>query len=286
MRNANKKIGIACIAVLCICLCGCASFTTVNRSQGNSGNSGNFFDNFIDGSSGNTGNATSKTYTEIVYQVPDGVSSKVLDEAVKVLTSRAQSYSTGVSVYTQKVNSKAQVKLKIYGSYDEEFARKLASEGNLYFVHQIDSKGMENYSYVATEKEDGTTSFGFQLNKTMQQLYAQGDIIATGADVESAQASKYDDVATGLIVPVLNIHFTDEGAEKFAEATKKAYKLRHSIAIVYDGEIISVPTVSAVITDGNVQVSGLESFEEASEMALAMRKAMPIALEPISVTVY
>ena len=47
---------------------------------------------------------------------------------------------------------------------------------------------------------------------------------------------------------VLILSCTDEGAEKFKTATEEAYKNNHdTIAIYYDGSLISVPSVNAVM---------------------------------------
>ena len=62
---------------------------------------------------------------------------------------------------------------------------------------------------------------------------------------------------------------TDEGAEKFAEATRENLGLQ--IPIVYDGEVISAPTVQAEITGGNPSITNMESFEAAERLASTIR---------------
>ena len=62
---------------------------------------------------------------------------------------------------------------------------------------------------------------------------------------------------------------TDEGAEKFAEAT--AANIGSRIAIVYDGETISAPTVQNAITNGNAAITNMESYEAAEQLASTIR---------------
>ena len=50
---------------------------------------------------------------------------------------------------------------------------------------------------------------------------------------------------------VVELVLTDEGAQKFAEATSA--NIGKQIAIVYDGSVISAPTVQNAITDGRCQ---------------------------------
>ena len=63
----------------------------------------------------------------------------------------------------------------------------------------------------------------------------------------------------------------DEGKEKFAEATRKAYEKGETLAIYYDGNFVSVPSVKAVLTDGRAQISPMESFEAADSLASTIR---------------
>lgn len=73
---------------------------------------------------------------------------------------------------------------------------------------------------------------------------------------------------------------TDEGAEKFAEAT--AANIGSRIAIVYDGETISAPTVQTAITNGNAAITNMESYESAEQLASTIRiGSLKVELEEI-----
>ena len=75
-----------------------------------------------------------------------------------------------------------------------------------------------------------------------------------------------EDQVTGQKQYIVSLKLTKEGTKKFAEATEA--NLGKQIAIVYDGETISAPTVETVISDGQAQITGQESIEEANELAL------------------
>ena len=62
-----------------------------------------------------------------------------------------------------------------------------------------------------------------------------------------------------------------EGTKKFADATKAAKEAGETIAIYYDGELISVPRVNAVIEDGQAIIEGKMTYEEADSLASTIR---------------
>ncbi|MEO6942628.1 MAG: protein translocase subunit SecD [Terrimesophilobacter sp.] len=68
----------------------------------------------------------------------------------------------------------------------------------------------------------------------------------------------------------VNIVFDAEGSKQFGDVTTRLYGLtgaRHQFAIVLDGQVISAPTVNAVITDGKPQITG--SFTQETSKVLA-----------------
>lgn len=121
------------------------------------------------------------------------------------------------------------------------------------------------------------------IGKTAQLefLSPDGDVLLTGDDVESAKAVKQTN--NGIDEYVVSLTFSDEGAEKFAEATSTY--LNQTISIVLDDETISAPTVNAVISNGQAVIEGMDGVDEASELAdLIQGGALPVTLEPIQVT--
>ncbi len=70
---------------------------------------------------------------------------------------------------------------------------------------------------------------------------------------------------------VVGLTMTPEGTKKFADATSKAYQNGETIAIYYDDKIISAPQVNAVISDGNAQITGSFTYEEADKLASTIR---------------
>ena len=69
----------------------------------------------------------------------------------------------------------------------------------------------------------------------------------------------------------VSVVMTPEGTEKFAEVTARAKERGETLAIYYDGSIISAPNVNTVITDGRAQISPMESYERAENLASTIR---------------
>ena len=119
------------------------------------------------------------------------------------------------------------------------------------------------------------------LNKSIEELQADGSIVLTGTDVENAKAGQVTNNMNNTEV-VVELKMTEEGTKKFAEATKKAYAAGESIGIYYDGKFISVPNVNAEITDGNAQITGMKDFQEAEAIASTIRiGGLQVELEEI-----
>ncbi len=68
---------------------------------------------------------------------------------------------------------------------------------------------------------------------------------------------------------MVDLTFTDDGKTVFADATTKNVGKR--IAIIYDGKIYSNPVVNEPITQGQCQISGMTSYEEAETLASTIR---------------
>ena len=210
-------------------------------------------------------------------------SAEDMSDTIYKLQQRVDQYSTESQVYQEGSN---RINIEIPGVTDaNKILEELGQPGNLYFIAQTDAEGNENYSYssgfevdedgnIATD-EDGniimTGNYGYNLNKTIEELEADGSIVLKGEDVADAQAGYQNSGTANTQEVVVQLEFTDEGKQKFADATKKAYANGESIGIYYDGQFISVPTVQAEITDGRAIITGEESFESASNLASMIR---------------
>ena len=211
----------------------------------------------------------------ITYRaVGETPSQEDMDDTVYKLQRRVEEYSTEAQAYQQGDD---RISIEIPGVQDANtILEELGQPGSLYFIRQNDSSGNPNYSVNA----EGTA---YELTKTIDELEADGSIVLTGNEVESASAGTYADQTTNASQYVVELKLNDEGTAAFADATQEAYAASESIAIYYDGELVSVPNVNNVIENGEAQITGMASYEEAESLASTIRiGGLNVELEEIS----
>lgn len=205
----------------------------------------------------------------ITYQVvgEEDPSDEDMQDTVYKLQKRVEGYSTEAQVYQEGTN---RINIEIPGVSDaNEILQELGQPGSLYFIAQTDDGGNQNYSITGID-ENG--KYVYTLNKTIDELLADGSIKLDGTMVASADAAQTtDNSALKQTQYVVELTFTEEGTRAFAEATQRAYERGETIAIYYDGELVSVPTVQTVITGGQAQISGMADVEEARTLASTIR---------------
>lgn len=145
-------------------------------------------------------------------------------------------------------------------------------------------KRVEGYSEEAQVYQEGDDRINVEIpgakdaNKILEELGKPGSLefqdesgetVLDGSDIADAKGAVTEDQVTGQKQYIVSLKLTKEGTKKFAEATEA--NLGKQIAIVYDGETISAPTVQTVISDGQAQITGQESIEEANELASVIR---------------
>lgn len=211
----------------------------------------------------------------ITYQAKGNPSAEDMEDTKYKLQQRVEQYSEESQVYLEGDD---RISIEIPGETDANtILEELGTPGSLYFIAQTDADGNENYSLT------GTGRTGYSLNKDIEELIENGSVVMSGDDVADAQGVATQQQATGAAEYVVTMNLTDEGTEKFAEATKKAAENGESIGIYYDGDFVSVPNVLNEITDGNAQITGMESIEEAQNLASTIRiGALSVELEELS----
>lgn len=141
---------------------------------------------------------------------------------------------------------------------------------------------VQNYSTEAEVYQEGNNRINIDIpgesdaNAVLRDLGKPGSLIfmdqngetiLTGDQVASAQPGI--DEKNGQSEYVVSLTFTDEGAATFAEAT--ANNIGNIIYIIYDDEIKSAPVVQTEITDGACVITGMQSYEEADNLAATIR---------------
>lgn len=194
----------------------------------------------------------------ITYQTKEkNPSAEDMADTVYKMQRRVEQYSTEAQAYKEGNN---RITVEIPGATDaDKILSDLGKPGSLCFITQSDADGNENFS-IGEER--------YVLARSLDEIRRFGSIVLEGSDVADAKGTAYQNSQNGTQYAV-SLTLTDEGASKFAEATKE--NVGKLIAIVYDSQIISAPTVNEAITGGQAQITGMSGIEEAQNLASYIR---------------
>ena len=194
----------------------------------------------------------------ITYQTKEkNPSAEDMADTVYKMQRRVEQYSTEAQAYKEGNN---RITVEIPGATDaDKILSDLGKPGSLCFITQSDTDDNENFS-IGEER--------YVLARSLDEIRRSGSIVLEGSDVADAKGTAYQNSQNGTQYAV-SLTLTDEGASKFAEATKE--NVGKQIAIVYDSQIISAPTVNEAITGGQAQITGMSGIEEAQNLASYIR---------------
>ena len=208
----------------------------------------------------------------ITYEVvgDEEPSATDLADTKRKLEERVYNYSNEAQVYLE---GNDRINVEIPGVTDANaILEELGNPGTLYFLAQKGSDGNNNYSQTVVQDEDGNASLAYVLNRSIDEIVADGCVVLNGSDIKSAEAVPYQDSQTGNTSSYcIDLLLNDEGRQKFADATTSAYQNGETIAIYYDGKVICAPTVNGALTDGRAQISGNYTYEDAEKLASLIR---------------
>ena len=202
----------------------------------------------------------------ITYKVAgdEKPSAEDMADTIYKLQKRVETYSTESVVYQEGDD---RINIEIPGVSDANaILEELGKPGSLYFISETDSEG--NYNYQASMDANG--NIVYVMLKSIDEIIADGSAPLSGTDVRDAQAGSITNSMGNTEIGV-DLTMTDEGTQKFADATTRAYQKGETLGIYYDGNIISAPSVKAALTDGKAQITGNFTYEEAEQLASTIR---------------
>ncbi len=116
--------------------------------------------------------------------------------------------------------------------------------------------------------------------ETLPQL-AWRKTALSGAQLESADYDPGTANAGGVAEPSVLLHFNDEGTRLFAEITKG--HIGERFAIFVDNQLVSAPVIQAEITNGQAQITGNFTPQEAKRLAQRLNEgALPVPITLVS----
>lgn len=186
----------------------------------------------------------------VTYEIQeDDYSDKDLEDTKYKIEQRVEAYTNEYSVYE---DGDKKITAEIPGVTNaDEILNALNIEGKLEFLDP------DNYT-----------------------KWSQGqgyEAALTGDDIKNATAGIDSDNGNDNVV---QLAFTDEGAQKFADVT--AANVGNIVYIIYDNKVVSAPTVQSAITGGSAEINKIGSYEEAEQLATTIRiGALPLTLKQV-----
>ncbi len=172
---------------------------------------------------------------EILYEAEplmegQQVTKEALQETAKSLQKRADALGTTEPEVTPEGTNR--IRLKVAGVTDEAEVRKTMKEpANLTFRSNDGCKEGEEFCKIELRGND---------------------FVENGASIAYDQLNQ----------PIIDIKVKDKA--KFAEITERL--LGQELAIFMDDQLLSAPTVQAVLTDGSAQITGSYTLDEAKQI--------------------
>ena len=209
---------------------------------------------------------------EATFSPADGVeaTTEQLNAAKEIIETRMVSNNiTDYELYTDPTNNRIIVRFP-WKSDEEDFDPEAAIDELAATAQLTFREGMEYED--AEYADDGSVVYKTPTGTTAE------NIILEGSDVVSAEPAMTQDESTGEYKYIVSLKFSDEGKEKFAEATSRL--VGKTISIWMDDVMISYPTVEEAITNGECSISGNFTSEEATQLASKIQAgALPFALQ-------
>ena len=184
----------------------------------------------------------------VTYEIQeDDYSDKDLEDTKYKIEKRVEAYTNEYSVYE---DGDKKITAEIPGVTNaDEILEALNIEGKLEFLDP------DNYTKWSQGQEY--------------------EAALTGDDIKNATAGIDSDNGNDNVV---QLAFTDEGAQKFADVT--AANVGKVVYIIYDNKVVSAPTVQSAITGGSAEINKIGSYEEAEQLATTIRiGALPVELK-------
>ena len=186
----------------------------------------------------------------VTYEIQeDDYSDKDLEDTKYKIEQRVEAYTNEYSVYE---DGDKKITAEIPGVTNaDEILNALNIEGKLEFLDP------DNYTKWSQGKEY--------------------EAALTGDDIKNATAGIDSDNGNDNVVQLV---FTDAGAQKFADVTSA--NVGNIVYIIYDNKVVSAPTVQSAITGGSAEINKISTYEEAEQLATTIRiGALPLTLKQV-----
>jgi SecD/SecF fusion protein len=190
--------------------------------------------------------------------------------AVEIIRNRIDQF--GVAEPQIQQQGYDRIAIQLPGVTDRERALDLIGKTALLEFRLVSDDPEALKAAIAGEVPEG---YGLYKTEDGEQILVERQTSLTGKYIANAQVDfgQYNE-------PMVSLEFNDEGAKIFSDITGANTKRR--LAIVLDDKVQSAPVIQEQIPSGRASITGSFNFEQASDLAIALRAGAlpaPIVVE-------
>ena len=202
---------------------------------------------------------------QVTYEAKDSPEVKVTEERMQqaefVLNQRVN--ALGVAEPEIQREGARNIVVQLPGVKDPEGAKRLLGKPAVlqFAIVQDAYAAINDMAVLNKQKSEGKPVLG--------------PVELTGDKINSAEATFGGQIGAQ---PIVNMTFNDEGAVRFGQIT--ANNVNKRLAIVLDDKIITAPNIEGAIPDGKAIIEGIDSIDEAKEIAIVLNSgSIPVELD-------
>lgn len=196
------------------------------------------------------------------------IQESALQQNLLILRNRVNELGVAEPVIQQQGTDRVVVQLP--GVQDTAKAKEILGRTATLEVRMVDEEAMQDPARLEMAVVSGQVPFGDELyfERNGQPILVKKAVVLTGDYITDAQAG-FDQNGQ----PAVHINLDGRGARIFKNVTRENIGRRMAILLIEKGktEVVTAPVIREEIGGGRVQITGMDSVEEARDVALLLR---------------
>jgi SecD/SecF fusion protein len=197
-----------------------------------------------------------------IAKIPQEAREDVTDRVVEIIRNRIDELGVREPVISKQ--GKTQVVVQLPGVTDRERAKEIVGK-----TAHLEFKLVSEDAELLKQAEQGNVPKGYEYKELKEalgetKLLLSQEAVLTGDHLTNASVG-FDQYGQ----PIVQLQFDKEGAQIFDKFTFQNIGKR--LSIVLDGKVHSAPVIRDRIPNGQAQISGNFTVQEASDLSLVLR---------------
>lgn len=206
--------------------------------------------------------------------IPKEMREDATDRAVEIIRNRIDEFGVLEPVITKQGTN--QIVVQLPGVTDRERAKEIVGK-----TAHLEFKLVSDNPDLIKKAEEGAVPEGYEYREVVKSeigsrsVLLKKDAVLTGDHLTNASVG-FDQYGQAIV----QLQFDKEGAKTFDKVTFE--NIGKQLAIVLDGKVHSAPGIRDWIPNGEAQISGNFTSQEASDLSLVLRAgALPAPVKII-----